>query len=109
MLWFEFRQNNSGGAFVEDEDNGLGPHVWIEAHHADHANERAEKIGIYFDGVSEGVDCDCCGDRWSRTYDNGTESISFSFKWGLRCYPTFYIHPIEGNFWTVTGKEHKPC
>lgn len=59
--WYEFYQNNSGGSFTPP-----GRTVWIEAVSTIHANERALDIGIYFDGVNNGVDCDCCGDRWSR-------------------------------------------
>ena len=28
------------------------------------ANTKACDIGIYFDGVANGADCECCGDRW---------------------------------------------
>ncbi len=32
---------------------------------------------VYFDGVTLGVDCDCCGDRWSRagSWDDDFENI----------------------------------
>lgn len=60
--FWHFRQNNSGGNFTQN--NWLDVHVVIEAKSAAHANERAKKIGIYFDGVDEGIDCGCCGDRW---------------------------------------------
>ncbi|MFE4367966.1 MULTISPECIES: DUF7296 family protein [unclassified Streptomyces] len=60
MPFYEFHQNNSGGGFDYDEDNGISVYVIIEAGSADVANARAEKIGLYFDG--EG-DCPCCGDR----------------------------------------------
>lgn len=43
MPWFEYSQNNSGGSFVHDP----------------------QRIGLYFDGVHNGPDCHCCGDRWS--------------------------------------------
>ena len=38
----------------------------IEAKSAEQANQLAEQHGIYFDGVERGIDCDCCGDRWTR-------------------------------------------
>lgn len=63
--FFEFAQNNSGGSFDIDDARGLGPRVWVEACDASHANSRALGLGIYFDGVRNGSDCDCCGDRWS--------------------------------------------
>ena len=61
MLWFTFSQNNSGGFYI-------GPQFLIvEAKDADSANSFAEANGIYFDGCSKGIDCNCCGDRWHRT------------------------------------------
>lgn len=66
MPWFHYSQNNSGGMFT-------GPtHVVIEADDADHADMRAvSETPIYFDGCDEGVDCPCCGDRWSRAWGDG--------------------------------------
>ena len=71
--WFTFRQNNSGGRFVID--NEVDTYVIIQAGCADEANSFAEKIGIYFDGVRKNKDCECCGDRWCRAYgdDDGTD------------------------------------
>lgn len=40
------------------------PNVYIEAENAEEANEKALQIGIYFNGVEDGIDCPCCGDRW---------------------------------------------
>jgi hypothetical protein len=64
MKFYEFRQNNSGGHFHEDEASGIGPSVIVEASSAEEANEKAQSLGIYFDGVDDDTDCDCCGDRW---------------------------------------------
>lgn len=60
MPVFEYRQNNSGGFF-------RGPiYVFVQAKHVSEANYLAEAhMGIYFDGVADDIDCDCCGDRWS--------------------------------------------
>lgn len=59
-MWFTFRQNNSEGLFV-------GPVVYyIEAETEEEAAARGEAAGVlYFDGVNSGIDCECCGDRWS--------------------------------------------
>ena len=65
--FFTFHQNNSGGRF--DEGDGVAPHVIIEAMSAKEANEKAKSLGIYFDGVDEGIDCPCCGDRWDSVDD----------------------------------------
>lgn len=74
--FFEFCQNNSGGSFGVDKKAGIGHYVIIEAMDADHANTIAERIGIYFDGCQNGMDCDCCGDRWYPAYGEGDDVIS---------------------------------
>lgn len=74
-MFYCFVQNNSGGWFDFDPDRGISRYVIVEAQSADHANQRAEAAGLYFDGCSGGSDCDCCGDRWSRACESdGTES-----------------------------------
>lgn len=83
--FYTFSQNNSGGSFVVDEEAGIAETVIIEAHSAADANSRAERIGIYFDGVTSGLDCECCGDRWTKNYSYDD------------CYdvPSYYGTPIE--------------
>lgn len=61
-MFYTFIQNNSGGFFDADDD--VAPYVIIEAGSAKKANARAMDKGIYFNGVSKGMDCPCCGDRW---------------------------------------------
>lgn len=68
MSFFRFRQNNSGGSFVQNDKVDVT--VFVEAEDADAANERAESIGLYFDGCRVGRDCSCCGDRWYRAWEN---------------------------------------
>ncbi|MFJ4701935.1 hypothetical protein ACIP5N_27620 [Streptomyces sp. NPDC088768] len=65
-MFFEYRQNNSGGAMDIDDARGIGRIVVIEAHDAKDADRRAEEAGLYFDGIEAGTDCECCGDRWYR-------------------------------------------
>ena len=60
MSYFKFRQNNSFGHFVGT------PLIFVQADNAADANAIAQQNGIYFNGVADGVDCDCCGDRWYR-------------------------------------------
>ena len=62
--FYEFIQNNSGGSFVNSEKDGICEYVIIEALNANDANNRAEDIGLYFDGCDNDIDCPCCGDRW---------------------------------------------
>lgn len=72
LKWYRFHQNNSGGSFTRD--NMVTKDVIIQAHSSNEANILAEEIGIYFNGCDKRMDCNCCGDRWSRAYENeGTE------------------------------------
>ena len=61
-MFYLYNQNNSGGSFTQNGD--LAHRVVIEAPSIGMANDKAEEIGIYFDGVESGYDCACCGDRW---------------------------------------------
>ena len=79
--FYHFDQNNSGGVFIFN--NEVSTHVIIEAHSALEANSIAEEHGIYFNGCDDGIDCDCCGDRWSRAHGEGTIE------------PLIYGQPIE--------------
>jgi len=65
MPFFDFRQNNSGGSFISDHVRGISLTVVVEAADYREANERAEMIGLYFDGAG---DCSCCGNRWSEQW-----------------------------------------
>ena len=67
MSYFKFRQNNSFGHFVGT------PLVFIQANNAARANRVAQDNGIYFNGVADGVDCDCCGDRWYPVSDDDAQ------------------------------------
>lgn len=82
LKWFKFHQNNSGGSWVVDND--VDTNVIVQAHNADEANQLAQRIGIYFNGVEDGTDCECCGDRWSSIWSNdeGTD------------VPSIYGHPV---------------
>lgn len=71
MAFFTYSQNNSGGHWYSDEENGIGQYVIIEADNADDADVEAERIGLYFNGVSDDRDCECCGDRWTYSYSSG--------------------------------------
>lgn len=72
-MYYTFGQNNSGGSFDFDESRGVTHYVIIEADNAEDANRRAEDLGIYFDGCESGMDCDCCGDRWSPAWRGDAE------------------------------------
>lgn len=68
MAYWTFDQNNSGGSFDFDKERGITHHVIVEAPTRRVAIARAEDIGIYFNGCERGVDCSCCGDRWSKPW-----------------------------------------
>lgn len=72
-MFYTFRQNNSGGSFEIDPDKGISVVVIIEAPNDTVASRLAEDKGIYFNGVDAGQDCECCGDRWHRPWDEGYE------------------------------------
>ena len=76
-MFFHFNQNNSGGFF--DIDDNVRQCVIIEADNADHANDIAREIGIYFNGISRGRDCECCGDRWYPVWGNGEQDYSSDY------------------------------
>jgi hypothetical protein len=67
--FYTFSQNNSGGSFDYDEKRGIGEVVIVESTSYQEANGIAERIGLYFDGVDGGQDCECCGDRWTSVWD----------------------------------------
>ena len=74
MPFYQFRQNNSFGEFIENDN--VTHTVIIEAVNADVANRIAvETVGIYFNGCAIGIDCSCCGDRWDAVWsdDEGNE------------------------------------
>jgi hypothetical protein len=57
---YSFNQNNSGGYYAKPAQ-----HIIVkDARDEKHAIEIALAAGMYFDGVADGVDCNCCGDRW---------------------------------------------
>lgn len=102
--FFEFDQNNSGGSFDTDDKRGIGPRVWIEALNTEDANARAERIGIYFDGCEDGMDCECCGDRWSPAWGDGVAEPKIDQRYAFNWHHTVYIHKIDGTIERVKGR-----
>lgn len=89
MNLYKFDQNNSGGSFVVDDV--LTHRVIIEALTEKDAISKAEDLGIYFNGVDEGIDCPCCGDRWDEPY-----RLDFPLQWNketvFNCADTYLQH-----------------
>lgn len=68
LKWYQFDQNNSGGSFVVNDK--VCHRLFIEAESFDDAVEKAEDLGCYWNGVDDGRDCPCCGDRWNKWNDD---------------------------------------
>jgi hypothetical protein len=62
MNYYMWRQKNTGGSFITDDD--VSRFVVIEAEGYDQAEEKALNLDIYYNGVDSERDCACCGDRW---------------------------------------------
>jgi len=77
---YTFGQNNSGGFYKE-------PAKFIIVENAadnDAAFLAASVAGMYTDGVSLGVDCYCCGDRWygcSEEHDTLDDALGYVANW----------------------------
>lgn len=114
-MFYQFRQNNSGGKWAFDAAAGISFCVIVEAQSPDEANDKAERIGLYFDGVAHHEDCDCCGDRWYRIYEGDAGSLVpclystpverlpvdediFSRKWMPKGQAEVFVHYADGHF-----------
>lgn len=103
-MFYSFRQNNSGGNFHEDSEAGIGVFVIIEANRESEAEDKALEIGLYFNGVDEGSDCECCGDRWSSYIDSegevptiyGKNVLTEKHGYGEYFGHGSYIHYLDG-------------
>jgi len=84
--WYEYRQNNSGGSFVENDS--VAHYVLVQATSTADADNKAESVGIYFDGCHKGYDCTCCGDRWYSA-DRPLDKFRV-YTWGKGRYDTDY-------------------
>jgi hypothetical protein len=74
--FYEYCQNNSGGGF--DTDDNLTHRIIVEATSENEAIRIGKNLGIYFNGCDEGLDCDCCGDRWYHPHEVRLNFGSFS-------------------------------
>lgn len=101
--YFEFSQNNSGGGWQIDHDAGISEVVFVQASSASEANEKAKAVGIYFDGVSTGQDCSCCGNRWSECweFDEGNEDAPVASK--VSKDKVAFVHHSDGRVEKVVG------
>jgi len=113
MPFFTYGQNNSGGYMHFDAGAGISHYVIVEADDAKQADYKAIGIGLYFDGIEKGADCDCCGDRWCAqdswwntdegdevptVYGEPVESTDLSWRSLKKGLPEVYIHYADGTF-----------
>jgi hypothetical protein len=109
--FYSFNQNNSGGSFSNSDKEGISEYVIIEALNAENANNKAEELGIYFNGCDDGRDCDCCGDRWYRVDESDADKVASIYgepiekanKSMFRNY--VFVHYIDGTFKKFEIKE----
>ena len=89
MAFFQFKQNNSYGVFIVNEN--VCHRIFIEADTYAEAIEKAEELGCYWEGVAAGIDCPCCGDRWDKWDDRPIEN----------CYIEAYVRNLADSYgWT---------
>lgn len=75
--FYEFKQNNSGGRFWFTD--AVGYSTYVEASTEEEALEIFGNLpGVYFDGVTAGLDCGCCGDRFDRNAWDASEEEALS-------------------------------
>src|SRR6266850_705363 len=81
-------------------------YVWVEAVDAEESDYKAQRIGLYFDGVDNNQDCSCCGDRWSskskyewnnKGQENPPTIEDLSGGWHIGSY----AHHADGQITTV--------
>ena len=103
-MFYLFVQNNSGGVWDIDAEAGIGINVAFEANSEKEAIEYAKDV-IYFNGVEDGRDCPCCGDRWSAYTWAKAETIEELNKHkydGLSDDDsTMYVHMLDGTIVSV--------
>lgn len=80
MYFYIYAQNNAGGNFITDCERGISQAIFIEESTPEKANKKAMSIGLYFDGVENGIDCGCCGDRWYRAWNASYPAGCFSIS-----------------------------
>lgn len=114
MRFYEWTQNNTYGHFEVDEN--ISHRVVIEADSYEQAEDKAFDFGIYYNGVEDQMDCDCCGDRWydgreltdrsldGKTIDEYLQDLADQYGWED---PDIIVHYADGTKKTFTGRKHK--
>lgn len=105
--FYTVRQNNSGGYCEENEEDGIGEYIIVEAPNDDYAEDKLRKIVENYS-----VYCPCCGERWyintyndgkdvPMIYDEPVEQYENSWLSGTQ---TIYIHYMDGRIEKIEKK-----
>lgn len=84
-----YTQGMIHGHYVVDQQRGLSTTVFVQAMTPPEADQRLVAAGGYFRGVEAGVDCSCCGDRWSPAGSERPMSVML---------PEIYGFAIDGSY-----------
>jgi hypothetical protein len=109
LKFYPFRQNNSGGYYVIDEENGISEFISIQAKDYKDSvrilQEISEKNDEFFDY------CPCCGERWDTCnfdFDGDLEPMYYDEKlydnYKGDCQRTAYVHYYDGKVVQFTYK-----
>lgn len=99
LIWYEFTQNNSGGHFTVDDK--VCHRVFIQSTDLDSACTFAESLGIYFNGVDDGHDCECCGDRWYKPYGTVNFPLEYTKKLTFNDIEEYAQYLANEYGWTI--------
>lgn len=108
--FYTYYQNNTGGDFEINKQHGICEIVIIEANSHTEANSIANNIGLYFDGCENGIDCNCCGDRWYEVGERDAEKTPLIYGKSVFDYKQSmfknycYIHYLNGEIEHVKFK-----
>lgn len=89
-MFYLYNQNNSGGRFLHN----MPHYLLVEANSANEADSIAEANGVYFNGVANGIDCACCGDRWDTADPLDAKEIPYVYQEGDLAEYTEYIGQV---------------
>lgn len=105
--FWAFNQNNSGGYFVVDDDNGVCEWVIIEAKTPKKAWKKLKKIGKRVQGFWDY--CNCCGERWYNYMDesDGTDKPMIYGEGMDKCERTMFRHRCFVHYANGVIKEFK--
>lgn len=95
-MFYCFDQNNSGGRFYTNHNRGISHYVIVEGDSREDIIERAQNIGLYFDGCYTGRDCSCCGDRWYEPLEGTNDLLSET--------PSIYGVDVSSGVYTVNDE-----